>query len=77
MSTQRSSRKLINDRLDRCLNCHDDSVRRLEEIQGFYSEGEEANPTRYIHLMAMVDELIKAEKVLAEAYQAFRDCGKP
>lgn len=77
MARQRSKRKLIKDRIDRCINAINENIRRLEEITGFYAEGEDARPTQYIKLMAMVDELRKAELKMLEAYQSFLEYGKP
>lgn len=73
----RSKRRLVLDRLERNINCHSESVRRLEEIEGFYAEGEETYPTRYVKLMAMAEELRKAEIALTEAYETFYNEAKP
>ena len=77
MARTRSKRKLINDRLDRCVNAVNENIRRLEEITGFYAEGEESKPTHYLKLMAMVDEIRKAEVRLLQVYTDFRVLGKP
>lgn len=77
MTQKRSKRRLILDRLERNIRCHEESARRLEEIMGFYAEGEETYPTRYVQLMAMTVELLKAEKKLREAYDTFYEMAKP
>jgi len=77
VSRQRSKRRLILDRLERCLTAETECIRRLEEISGFYAEAEEQDPSRYVHLIAMVDELIKGHKALNEAYITFYNEAKP
>ena len=77
MARQRSQRKLVNDRLDRCVNATTENIRRLEEIEGMYAEGESINPGGYIKLMAMVDALRNAEIGILDNFKLFRELGKP
>ncbi len=77
MARQRSQRKLINDRLDRNINCHNESIRRLEEVMAFYLEGESERPGNYTQIMAMLAEIMEAENSMLKVYDVFRELGKP
>jgi len=77
MARTRSKRKLILDRLERNLLCHNECIRRLEEVMGFYAEGEETYPTQYLKLMAMIEQLLKTEIAVLQLYDTFMKEAKP
>ncbi len=67
----RTQRRLILDRLERNINCHKESIRRLQEISGLYAKGEEERPGSYILLMEQVDVLLQAELNFLTLYDTF------
>lgn len=77
MGQTRTKRKLIHDRIDRNLWCHKESIRRLEEIMGFYMEGEETSPGRYTQLIAMVAEILRVEIAVLALYETFHNVANP
>ncbi len=72
----RTQRRLILDRLERNINCHNESIRRLQEILGLYCTGEEERPGSYIVLMEQVQVLLDAEENFLTLYDTFNQCAK-
>ena len=72
----RTQRRLILDRLERNINCHQESIRRLEEILGLYATGEEERPGSYILLMEQVQVLLETEKSFLTLYNTFNEVAR-